>query len=186
MGCDEIKETINEGNKNKNRYEDDYVDINPPNTNEIKDERLISFFNSNNNTDELKAFLFSTKPIINNNINQSEKPKNLENYQIYYEYGKCDEISKKNDLENEFFIVSEDFMKEVYQGFNNIKDKNIIINKQDNNYNIMFNNSSNFIQFKSKKNGFFSFYHVDNDFNPDSYPLTDNIFYYKIKNKASP
>ena len=186
MGCDDIKEKINEGNKNKNRYEDDYVDINPSNTNEIKDERLINFFNSNNNTDELKSFLFSTKPIINNNINQSEKPKNLENYQIYYEYGKCDEISKKNDLENEFFIVSEDFMKEVYQGFNNIKDKSVKINKQTNSYNIIFNNSNNFIQFKSKENGFFSFYHVDNDFNPDSYFLKDNIFYYKINYKSSP
>ena len=158
------------------------MDINPSNTKEIKDKKLINFFSSNNNNiDELNAFLFSTKPI-SNNINQSETPKKLENYQIYYEYEKCDEISEKDDLENEFFIVSEDFMEGIYQDFNTIKDKSVKINKQANNYIIIFNNSSNFIHFKSKENGFFAFYHVENDLNPESYPLKDNIFYYKINN----
>ena len=179
MGCDEHPK-IMENNRIIN--EDDYMDIQSNTTKEIIDEKIIQFFSSNNNKDKLNVFLLSKNTILNYNINQLEMPNKLGNIEIYYEYEKCDEISKRDDFENEFFIVSEDFMREIYQDFNKIKDKSVTINKQANNYNIVFQNSSNLIQFKSKENGFFAFYYAENDFNPKSYPVEENFFYYKIKN----
>ena len=75
-------------------------------------------------------------------------------------------------------------MKKIYEDFKEIKDKSVKINKNNNSYSVIFNNSSNTIQFKINKNGYFFFYGSnDDDFNPQSLTVEDNFFYYKINNK---
>ena len=74
-------------------------------------------------------------------------------------------------------------MKKIYEDFKEIKDKSVKINKNNNSYSVIFNNSSNTIQLKINKNGYFFFYGSNDDFNPESLAVKDNFFYYKINNK---
>jgi len=96
MGCEEMPKTSNEYDEsNKNNLDKSDLNINISNDNDNSDKEVEDFFSSHKNKEELSAFLISTKYIHKYNINQSEMPNKIEKIEIYYEYEKCDEISKK-------------------------------------------------------------------------------------------
>ena len=150
MGCNAPQQTLDESSKKIN----------------ISDTIIDNFFNSKEE-EELSAFLVTIKylqnkkEILNSIING-------ENIEIFSDYENCKEISKKDNGENEFLVVSEDFMIKKYKNFEKIKDKKVTIKKNSSNYEIYFKNHNNYIRFQKNKNGLFGFINIDNEVNLDS------------------
>ena len=159
MGCSSAQQVLEESPPRKIDSQAD--------TSIIIDKISENFFSSKIEKEELNAFLVTTKfydskkeiliSIINGKI-----------LEIYSDYEKCKEASKKDGRENEFLIVSEDFMKNNYKGFDLIEDKKTKIKKNLLNYEIYFENHNNYIRFQKSKNELFSFINVDNEVNLDS------------------
>ena len=160
MGCSSAQQTSDESTVLYKKID------NSANESNIYDKIIDDFFKSNNE-EELSAFLVTTKYFhIKKEILKSII--NGENIEIYSEYEKCKEFSIKGNKENEFLIVSEDYMKNKYKSFEKIKEKKDTIKKNSSNWEIYFENHNNYIRFQKSKNELFSFINVDNDINYDS------------------
>ena len=99
------------------------------------DEKVENFFNKNNEEKELSAFLVKIESIpYYNGLSIKEilfYIINSKNIEIYSDFEKCKDISIRNN-ESYFFIVSKDYMKNKYKGYEEIKDKKVKIKKKRN------------------------------------------------------
>ena len=85
--------------------------------------------NLENEVEEICGFLFNTESIPQNNKQSKNEILtyiiNNKNIEIFSDYEKCKSICKSK---NEFFIVSETYMKSIYRDFKEIEGKKVKIN----------------------------------------------------------
>ena len=185
--CNEAPQIKNDPDdkRRNNLFEDSVDNIENISPKWDSDEKVENFFNKNNEEKELSAFLVNIESIpYYNGLSIKEilfYIINSKNIEIYSDFEKCKDISIRNN-ESHFFIVSKDYMKNKYKGYEEIKDKKVKIKKKKG---IIGNfDEKKEIEFKKNKNGLYSFI---SEFNHPTkvikMPEISNHYIYYIKFK---